>query len=769
MSAQGGEKIPFEVETERVLQILSAEIYDSPNAFLRENVQNAYDAILMRCTAQGLRIADRLIDISIEGKTLTVRDDGIGMTESVLRGNFWKAGSSGKKSELAQKSGVIGTFGIGAMANFGVCEALRIETRSIESSITLISSARRADLRIAEDCISLERLVDERNPGTTVVAELDARFSVDAPTVCTYLAQYVRFLPVPVKVNGRLISQEKFSDVVAAHSTGFSEVTSTRAELGPFSALVTTSVDANARLQVTCRELLLSGNPIPGEAWLVQNFGQTLAFRNWFGLAPVPVSGFYQLGGFVNLNILHPTAGREALSRESVQHVATLVSLMEREASVGLGESEASDRNQAFQQYVLQHGLTHLAGHVTVDVLPKDLDVALKDVATFEPEKRRFFYSGQDNTVRQRFGNEQANLFQVSQNNPRRTLQMNYLAQVARVEQVPETTIVDYIPASELVIDEAIFLIRVRSALLDEYFMPDVEVLFATISHGVTLQLDRVEGRLRVAIDRGMPAARMTIEAYKSAREVYKGFVTDFVRQHIYPLVREHVPSATRQGRDALYQRLKQNEELFRYDKDDFGEMESMLADFISGKLEFSDVLTVSAGYGSGQRQEVRSDQVGTVESELPSILIAGEELTDANKYSAAPPIIRSELSTLMKVLTVASAHPKLNNFQMFLAVSDRLKQTEGEFLSQPHTTKVMWGSHRVIYVFSDETGQLSLYYDIKLREALELDATGGAMFPTTTLITQNRIFVPVPQQLQSAFQIVDGAKEFFVRFDTIP
>ena len=42
-------------------------------------------------------------------------------------------------------------------------------------------------------------------------------------------------------------------------------------------------------------------------------------------------------------------------------------------------------------------------------------------------------------------------------------------------------------------------------------------------------------------------------------------------------------------------------------------------------------------------------------------------------------------------------------------------------------------------------------------------------MFPTTTIVTKNRIFVPVPGELQPAFQISNGSKEFFVRFDTIP
>src|SRR5438045_9587682 len=111
MSEGTKDRIAFDVETSRILQILSSEIYDSPKAFLRENVQNAYDAILMRSTAQTRRLVDFAIHITVREHQLVVADDGIGMTEEVLRNNFWRAGSSGKKSELEQRSGVIGKFG----------------------------------------------------------------------------------------------------------------------------------------------------------------------------------------------------------------------------------------------------------------------------------------------------------------------------------------------------------------------------------------------------------------------------------------------------------------------------------------------------------------------------------------------------------------------------------------------------------------------------------------------------------------------------------
>lgn len=770
MTEVAKERIAFDVETERVLQILSSEIYDSPKAFLRENVQNAYDAILMRCTDQNLPIADRMIRITVGDGKLSVQDDGIGMTEEVLKTNFWKAGSSGKRSDLAQRSGVIGTFGIGAMANFGVCTALQVETRNVESSLTLISSAKRADLRIAQDCIDLERIEDGREPGTIIKAELDPAFPINEAEASDYLRQYVRFLPVPVLVNDKIISQEQFEDTLGNRAEGFDEVASRIVSNGQLSGTLRTFVNAQARVLARITDISLNDNPVQGEAFFVQGGGQTLGFRNLFGLAPIPISSVYDFGGCVNLNILHPTAGREAISRDSIQFVANLVSLIEAEASKDIAQTASADQNQQFQQYILSHGHFPLAKNVKIAVLPgSHRQVPLGDVKDYEPEKSKLFYAGQDATIQQRFSGEDANLFHVSQANPRRKLQLRFLREISAVEEVPENVLVERVPQTQLTLEEAMFLVRLRGVLLDDYFMSDVDAAFATISHGVSLHIEGVGENLQISLARDIPAVRMVVEAYRSAPEVFHGFVIDFVRQHVYPQIRDQVPSSTRQGRDALYHRLKENEELFRYDLSDFGEAESLLADYLSGKANLEQVIRSSAGHGAGQRQEVRKEQVGTVEEELPDILGTGDDGPPADAYEASPPILRPELTSDMKVLTVGELHSKLNGFQMFLSLSERLARREGEFLRQPHTTKLMWGSHRIIYIFTDSTGGLSLYYDLKLKEPLETETTGGAMFPTTTIVTKDRIFVPVPKELETAFQISNGAKEFFVRFDTIP
>ena len=763
------ERIAFDVETSRILQILSSEIYDSPKAFLRENVQNAYDAILMRCTAQNLPLTERLIEIIVEADRLSVHDDGIGMSEDVLKNNFWTAGSSGKKSELAQRSGVIGTFGIGAMANFGVCSALRVETRHIESDVTLVSSARRDDLKIAQNCIDLEHVSDSREPGTLIVADIDPAYPVDEAAVCSYLKQYVSYLPVPVTVNGQVISQESFEDTLAGTTAGFKEIAVRDVSRGELSGTLQVFLNAQSRLLARLTNISLNGNPIKGEAFLRQGGGQTHGFRNLFGLAPIPVSGHYALGGFVNLEILHPTAGREALSRDSVQHVANLVDLIEAEASADIAETDAADSNQQFQQYILAHGLVALAKNVKISVQPADKMIALGDVPSYEPGKSKHYYVGQDATILKRFASDQANLFHVSQANPRRKLQLNYLTKIAKAQLVPETTIVDRIPASGLTFEEAMFLVRLRGILLDDYLMPDVDAAFATISHGVSFHVEKKNKSLQICIARHIPAVQMVIECYTTARDVFDGFMKDFVREHLYPHIRDYIPSSTKQGRDALYQRLKANKELFRLQECDYGEIESLLADYLAGKAEFSDVLRTSRSRASVQRQQVSREQVGSVEQEFPDMVEPTGPSALPNAFEAVPPLMRDDLQSDMKVLTVAAEHSKLNNFQMFLALSDRIVKSEGEFLHWPHTTKVMWGAHRVIYVFTDATGELSLYYDIELKTPLDIGQTGGAMFPTTTIVTKNRIYIPVPKVLEPAFQITDRDREFFVRFDTIP
>jgi molecular chaperone HtpG len=764
--------IVFEVETTRILDILSKQIYDSPLALLRENVQNAYDAVLMRCTSEGQPVEEGAIVVTIADKEITIADNGIGMTERVLRENFWRAGSTGKNTDLARRSGVVGTFGIGAMANFGVCSRLTVESRPANESTTLISAANRSDLSIAKECITLEERprVASEGPGTTIVAELDGDNVITAAAALEYLQDYVALLPVKVSLNGATISQNNYPNVRSIELASFQSLSRRTLRLGDYEAQVETLVEKSGRAIARVDEIKLSGQSVAGDMFLIQEGGQLIALRSLFGLAPVPTAGVYELGGFANLSVLQPTAGREAVTRDSIDHVANLVALVEYEITEAISNSPASDRNPFFLRYIVSAGRIDLAGQVTVRALPEETDVPLKEVTRIGKERRTHYYVGRDRGLISMFSDDGSLLLHVSQLTPRGTVQQRYLRDIAKIEQVPDSPIVSKTYSNfDVTLEEAGIVIRVASVLSEDYLLPDPRVVFADISHGVNVLVTKSEEQVTVHLARGSAIIQPLIECWHSAFEVFPGFIKDFVRVHVFPKLADHVPTSARQGVEALRKLLQRNREVFRYEESESGQLELMLGDFLSGQVAFGDMLRAAASHSSVQTQRVTSEQVGDIESEMPDVVQSptSAEPSPGREYEPAPAILRS-ISSSMKILVTGSKYRQLNEFTMFIGLSDRATRIEGDFFRIPHTTKIIWAGHRVVYIFTEASGRLTLYYDIELREPLNSRLAAGLMVATTTIITENRIYIPVPDPLVDAFRVVSGPKEFFVRFDTI-
>jgi hypothetical protein len=155
-------------------------------------------------------------------------------------------------------------------------------------------------------------------------------------------------------------------------------------------------------------------------------------------------------------SILRPTYGQKwktawerfyVTPRESIDHVANIVSMIEAEVSNELCELEAVGQNQSFKQYIAAHNLINHAKRIAVSVLPSGDDLELQNVLTFEPAKPKLFYAGREPIILKRFGTEQTNLLQISQNNPRRRLQQQYVQEILKIPEVPERPIVDRIRA----------------------------------------------------------------------------------------------------------------------------------------------------------------------------------------------------------------------------------------------------------------------------------------------------------------------------------
>lgn len=763
------EQIKFEVETERVLEILSREIYDSPIALLRENIQNAYDAILMRCARDGSPLTTGKIAITLSGTELRIEDNGIGMTEEVLRNNFWKAGSSGKRTKLASKAGVIGTFGIGAMANFGIATSLEIVTKSKESEYHFRSRADRQNLSIAEECISLDRMPNDGKEGTEIKVTLDDSFSLTENQAQQYLHTYVQYVPVEIKLNGNLISKQ---DLVRSYSKeGLTELCSREVISNNFKYNALLKTDSRGSIYAEISDITLGGTSVEGVLILSQGGGGIMGYRNYFGLSAIPVSSSFQLGGAANLSFLVPTAGREALSRESIAHIQNLITGLEKVIAEEYSKTDYADNSAVFQSYITKFKRFELANRVTIEVYPEREKVELGSIREYIGDRGVSYYPGRDQAMINQFGTDESGLLLFSQTNPRRQIQNHYVVKIHRISQIPDqaTVLKKYSPR-ELNISEAALSVKVTSILEDDYFLHDYEQVFADITHGVQFKVD--SGNRELLIARGAASIAPLLQCYDTSPEVFTSFVKDFVRTHVYPHIKAIVPSSTQGGAEALRRRLEKNRELYQYEENELGDLDPLLSDYISGRVKLSEVLRKSVSSKRPQRQSIQSAQVGRVESVIQDVTNSpaiSQTDTSLGETEPRPAIMREEIECPYKVLTTTNRHANLNNFTLFLGLSDRLFKRERIFFHSPHTTRVMWAGHRVIYIFDHPSGKITLYYDIELKSPLDQKQANGLMVPTTTLILKNRLFVPVPSELENEFRISEGEKQFYVNFDTIP
>ncbi len=503
---------------------------------------------------------------------------------------------------------------------------------------------------------------------------------------------------------------------------------------------------------------------------LSQGAGAIMGYRNFFGLANIPLSTVFQLGGIANLSFLTPTAGREALSRESINHVQQIVTATEHVIASHYARTDFADRSNLFLSYITKFKRFDLARRVSIEIHPEREQVPLGQVKSFLAGRNLHYYSGRDQSLINQFATPESALLVLSQNNPRRQIQSHYVTQTLGVPQIPDrATVTKRYSPRELTMAEAALSIRIATTLADDYFLNDFEVIFVDVTHGVQFLVEGNQQKGNLLIARNSSPVRPLVQCYETSPEVFTAFVKDFVRSQVYPHIKNLVPSSTQGGADALRKLLRKNRELYRYEETDFGELDPILSDYLSGEASLGDAIRRARSSSRPQSQRIGVNQVGNVESVIQDVVQSPATTVDTAETEPRPAIIREDTECQFKILTTDNHHANLNNFTLFLGLSEKLFRRESIFFKSPHTTRVMWGGHRVIYIFDHPSGSMTLYYDIELRTPLAQHQASGEMLPTTTLILKNRLFVPVPHELEEEFRISEGEKQFYVNFDTIP
>jgi len=142
--ASGPETLGFQTEVRQLLQLMIHSLYSNKEIFLRELISNASDAadklrfealanpeLLADDTELGIRIA-----VDKEARTVSISDNGIGMSRDELVENLGTIARSGTADFLQQMTGddkkdaqLIGQFGVGFYSAFIVADKVTVETR----------------------------------------------------------------------------------------------------------------------------------------------------------------------------------------------------------------------------------------------------------------------------------------------------------------------------------------------------------------------------------------------------------------------------------------------------------------------------------------------------------------------------------------------------------------------------------------------------------------------------------------------------------------
>lgn len=195
------------VHTDNLLPIIKKWLYSDSDIFLRELISNAQDAImkLKKLTALGEADIDDKYEIKVEldkeNGTITVIDNGIGMTEDEVEKYINQVAFSGAEefikkyeNEKDEKSRIIGHFGLGFYSAFMAASEVEIDTLSYKDGAKAVHwvSDGGTDYEIADS--------DKKERGTAITLHIaeDSKEFLDAFKIREILNKYCAFLPVEI-------------------------------------------------------------------------------------------------------------------------------------------------------------------------------------------------------------------------------------------------------------------------------------------------------------------------------------------------------------------------------------------------------------------------------------------------------------------------------------------------------------------------------------------------------------------------------------------
>ena len=200
------EKGTINIQTENIFPIIKKFLYSDTEIFVRELVSNAVDACqkLKTMSAAGEvkgDIGELKVEVILDSKakTITIKDNGIGMTSEEVNKYINEIAFSGatvfvEKYKDKDANSIIGHFGLGFYSSFMVSDKVQIKTLSHKKAAQAVQweSDGSPEYTISE--------IDKKDRGTEIVLHVskDSKEYLEDARINTVLNKYCKFLPINV-------------------------------------------------------------------------------------------------------------------------------------------------------------------------------------------------------------------------------------------------------------------------------------------------------------------------------------------------------------------------------------------------------------------------------------------------------------------------------------------------------------------------------------------------------------------------------------------
>lgn len=211
------EKGTISIHTENIFPVIKKFLYSDNEIFLRELVSNAVDATqkLKRLSSLGQfggELGDLTIDVKLdeEAKTLTISDNGIGMTAEEIKKYINQIAFSGatefmeKFKEAKDANEIIGRFGLGFYSAFMVADQVEINSLSYQEGAQ--SAKWLCDGSTSYEISNGNRT--ERGTDIILYVNEESIEFLQKHRIQEILDKYAKFLPVPIRFGTRSTSEE---------------------------------------------------------------------------------------------------------------------------------------------------------------------------------------------------------------------------------------------------------------------------------------------------------------------------------------------------------------------------------------------------------------------------------------------------------------------------------------------------------------------------------------------------------------------------------